>query len=135
MSAIEDKNVCTLLKNAEKIAVVGLSKNPDKTSRNIALYLKKHGYEVVGVNPTITDDDDFEVYKSIKDLPNDIDIINVFRRSEDIPSIIDDVLANKPGALWLQLGIRNDEAVKPVEDAGIFTVQDQCIKVEHGNCF
>lgn len=128
------ENICEALKNSKRIVVVGLSKNPLKTSRNIAEYLKDNGYEVVGVNPTTSDIKGFEVYKCISDVPGEIDIINVFRRSEDIPEIMDDVLKKSPKALWLQLGILNDEAVQPAKDAGIFTVQNRCIKVEHMYC-
>lgn len=127
-------NKCEILKNSKTIAVFGISSNSDKTSREIAGYLKKNGYEVVGVNPTISEAGDIDVYPSLKDIPFDIDIVDVFRRSEHIPDMIEDVLAKKPKVLWLQLGIRNDEAVKPVIDAGITTIQDTCIKVTHSHC-
>ena len=128
------KNICQLLSESKRIAIVGISKNPAKTSRNIAEYLKRNRYEVVGVNPTASEIEGFEVFQTIEDIPGEIDIINVFRRSEDIPEIIEGVLLKNPKALWLQLGIQNDEAVAPAIDAGIFTVQNKCIFVEHGNC-
>ncbi|GJQ64010.1 MAG: CoA-binding protein [Melioribacteraceae bacterium] len=128
------ENICDLLKKSKRIMVVGLSKNPIKTSRNIAEYLKDNGYEVVGVNPTTSTIEGFEVYNSIAEVPGEVDIINVFRRSEDIPEIMGEVMKKSPSALWLQLGISNDEAVQPAIDAGIFTVQNRCIKVEHQRC-
>ncbi|MCK5457920.1 MAG: CoA-binding protein, partial [Melioribacteraceae bacterium] len=76
-----------------------------------------------------------EVFANLKDIPFEIDIIDVFRKPEDIPQIIPDVLAVNPKVLWLQLGIRNDDAVEPVVEKGIKTVQDRCIKIEHGMCF
>ncbi|KAB2837698.1 MAG: CoA-binding protein [Melioribacteraceae bacterium] len=128
-------DICKILKESKKIAVVGLSKDPSKTSRRIADFLIEHGYEVVGVNPTISADvDGIKIYKSIKDIPFEIDIVDVFRRSEDIPEIMKDVLEKNPKVLWLQLGIKNDEAVKPAIVKGITTIQDKCIKIEYYNC-
>ena len=128
---IELKEIGKLLAVSKKIAVVGISKNPYKTSRNIADFLVDAGYEVVGVNPTFKEEaaEGIKVFPSLADIPFEIDIVDVFRRSEDIPELIEDVLAVKPKALWLQLGIRNDEAVKPVVDKGITVIQDKCIKV------
>ena len=128
-------DICKILKETKKIAVVGLSKNPSKTSRKITDYLIENNYEVVGVNPTASDEiDGIKVYKNIKDIPGDIDIVDVFRRSEDIPEIMADVLEKNPKVLWLQLGIQNDEAVKPAEAKGITVIQNKCIFVEHNNC-
>ena len=128
-------DICKILKESKKIAVVGLSKNPLKTSRYIADFLIENGYEVVGVNPTVSEDiGGIKMYKSIKDIPHEIDIVDVFRRSEDIPEIMDDVLNKNPKVLWLQLGIQNDEAVKPAIEKGIITIQDKCIKIEYYNC-
>lgn len=128
-------DICEVLNDAKKIAVVGLSKNPLKTSRYIAEFLIENGYEVVGVNPTASDEiDGIKVYKSIKDIPHEIDIVDVFRRSEDIPEIMEDVLEKNPKVLWLQLGIQNDEAVKPAAEKGITVIQNKCIKIEYNNC-
>ena len=128
-------DICKILKESKKIAVVGLSKNPTKTSRHIAEFLIEKGYEVVGVNPTASDNiDGIKVYKSIKDIPHDIDIVDVFRHSEDIPEIISDVLEKNPKVLWLQLGIQNNEAVKPVIEKGITTIQNKCILIEYNSC-
>lgn len=128
------KKYCEILKKSKRIAVYGLSHNAYKTSRKIADYLKDNGYEVVGVNPAISKSGDIDVYPSLKDVPFEIDIVDVFRRSEYIPELIDDVLEVKPKVLWLQLGIRNDTAVQPVKEAGIITIQDTCIAVIHSLC-
>ena len=127
----ELKEIEKILAESKKIAVVGISKNPDKTSREIADFLVDAGYEVVGVNPTFEgeDADGIKVYSKLTDIPFQIDIVNVFRRSGDIPELIDDILTVNPKALWLQLGIRNDKAVKPVFEKGITVIQDKCIKV------
>ena len=130
----EKIDICGILEEAKVIAVVGISSNPARTSRDIADYLLMNGYKVVGVNPGKPKIEGMKVYASLKDIPFEIDIVDVFRRSEDIPQLIPDVLAVKPKYLWLQLGIRNDAAVQPVIDAGITTIQDTCIKVAHMYC-
>jgi hypothetical protein len=129
----ELKHIGKILSEAKTIAVVGLSKNPNKTSRGIADFLVNKGYKVVGVNPNFGDGDagGIKVYQQLTDIPFQIDIVNVFRRSEDIPGIINDVIAIHPKVLWLQLGIQNDKAVKPVIDTGITVIQDKCIMVYH----
>jgi uncharacterized protein len=130
----ELEKCCKILKNSKRIAVYGISRNANRTSREIADFLVRNGYEVVGVNPAISKAGEIDVYPSLRDIPFEVDIVDVFRRSEDIPELIEDVLAIKPKTLWLQQGIRNDEAVKPVKEAGIETVQDTCIAVMHSLC-
>ncbi len=133
---MENKKIdlCGILEEVKTIAVVGISSNPMRTSRDIASYLQMNDYNIVGVNPGKPKIEGMEVYASLKDIPFEIDIVDVFRRSEDIPQLIPDVLAVKPKYLWLQLGIRNDKAVQPVIDAGITVIQDTCIKVAHMYC-
>jgi len=133
---LENKKIdlCGILEKVKTIAVVGISSNPMRTSRDIASYLQMNDYNIVGVNPGKPKIEGMEVYASLKDIPFEIDVVDVFRRSEDIPQLIPDVLAVKPKYLWLQLGIRNDKAVQPVIDAGITVIQDTCIKVAHMYC-
>lgn len=129
-------NKCEILKNSKTIAIVGISSKPYRISREVTSYLVHHGYEVVGVNPnkSFTEADGIPVYNSLLEIPFKIDIVNVFRKSEDIPFLIDDIMAVNPKCLWIQLGIRNDSAVKPVIDNNIIVVQDSCIKVDHSFC-
>ena len=129
-------NICQLLSESKTIAVVGISRDSHKISRKIALFLKEVGYNVVGVNPSIGGEraDGIKIYKTIAEIPHSIDIIDVFRRSEDIPELIDDVILKMPKALWLQQGIRNDLAVKPVIEKGIMAIQDECIFVQYNYC-
>ncbi len=130
------EDICKLLSETQTIAVVGFSRDKTKTSREIADYLVDRGYHVVGINPFYKEEnsDGIKVYSSLADVPFDIDIVDVFRRSEDIPGIIGDVLKKKPKVLWLQQGIRNDAAVKPVIDDGIIVIQDKCIAVYNSLC-
>lgn len=130
-------NICGILKQSKLIVVVGISSNPNRTSRSIAEYLRHNGFSVVGVNPNtnFTDANGIKVFNSLSEIGEPIDIVNVFRKSNDIPLLIDDVLKAKPKVLWLQLGIKNDEAVTPIIEEGIVTIQNKCIKVEHSYCF
>ena len=130
----EIREICGILKLAKNIAVVGLSDNPQRTSNQIAKFLVDKGFNVAGVNPLITRADGIDVYPSLRDVPFEIDIINVFRRSESIPDLVEDILSVKPKTLWLQQGIRNDEAVGPVVSEGIYTIQDKCIAVYYNLC-
>ncbi|MCF8240011.1 MAG: CoA-binding protein [Melioribacteraceae bacterium] len=128
-------NICEILETYKNIAVVGISHKEYRPSRDIVNFLVANDFNVAGINPAIKTAGDIPVYKSLKDVPFEIDIVNVFRRSEKIGEIVPDVLEVKPKVLWLQLGIRNDDAVQPVIDAGIQTIQDRCIKIEHKKCF
>lgn len=130
----EMEMICGLLAESKNIAVYGLSSDISKTSRQIADFLVEKGFNVVGVNPSIDSAGKIDVYPNLKSIPHKIDIVNVFRRSEDIPKLIDDVLAVNPKALWLQQGIRNDNAVKSVSENGIITIQDKCITVYYNLC-
>ena len=127
-------DICTTLKSAKHICIVGISDKPGRDSGKIALMLKKEGYHVTGIHPTLREISGIKVYPSLTDVPGDIDIVDVFMNSSRIPQIIDDVLEVKPKTLWLQLGIRNDEAVAPVIEAGINTIQDRCIAIEYRFC-
>ena len=130
-------NTCELLKKSKNIAIVGISQNSARISRVIADYLLRKGYNIFGVNPNTSfiDAGGITIYNSLKEIPLEIDIVDVFRKSEDIPSIVEDVISINPKAVWLQLGIRNDEAAKKIEDKGIKVIQDTCIKVYHSMCF
>jgi uncharacterized protein len=128
------RSICDILKQSKTIAVIGLNNKPGRASGPIALFLKEKGYNVVGVNPTAESFGGIKMYKSLDEIDFDIDIVNVFRRSSAIPEIIPDVLKKKPKTLWLQSGIRNDDAVAPAIEAGIEVIQDACIAVEYRFC-
>ncbi|OGU61798.1 MAG: hypothetical protein A2V66_12955 [Ignavibacteria bacterium RBG_13_36_8] len=134
---IENPNkerICEILNSAKTIAVIGISQNPSKTSRAISDFLSSKGYKVVGVNPGFSIAGNILVYPRLVDIPFDIDIVDVFRRSEAISEIIPDVIEKNPKVLWLQLGIRNDEAVEPVIEKGISVIQDACMKILYQKC-
>ena len=131
-----DDEVRGLLESTTTIAVLGIK--PESHSSQPAFYVPKymadHGYDVIPVPvyyPEVTEILGKAVYRDLNDVPDDVDLVNVFRRSEDIPKHTAEILAKKPKAVWFQLGIRNDEVAEKLADAGIKVVQDLCLMVEH----
>lgn len=124
-----------LLEDAKTIAVVGLSNKPDRTSYMVAAAMQNAGYTIIPVNPIIAGETVLgeKVLATLAEIDTPVDIVNVFRRSEDIPPVAEDTLAmkQKPKVFWMQQGISNDEAAKKVREAGIEAVSDLCIKVDH----
>ena len=117
----------------DTIAVVGCSSTPGKAAHGVPKYLLDHGYEVIPVNPHADEIFGIEAYDSLKEVPEGVDIVDVFRPSGETGPIVDAAAEREDvKAIWLQLGIRNDEAGERAEAAGKLFVQDRCIKVEHG---
>jgi predicted CoA-binding protein len=116
----------------ETIAVVGASTTPGKAAHGVPQYLIDHGYTVIPVNPYADEVFGLEAYDSLDEVPGEIDVVDVFRPSEETGPIVDAAIEREDvKAIWLQLGIRNDEAGERAEAAGKLFVQDKCIKVEH----
>jgi uncharacterized protein len=123
-----------LLKSSKTIAVVGLSSDPEKTSYRVARYMQECGYKIIPVNPPIKEALGEKAFASLRDIPQEVDIVDVFRRSEDVPPIADDAVAIKAKALWMQSGIVNKTAAKKAEKAGLTVIMDHCIMREHIRC-
>ncbi len=122
----------TMLANAKTIAVVGLSDKPDRASYGVAQYMQRAGYKIIPVNPQLKGPVLGEQpVASLHDITEPIDIVDIFRRAEDVPSVVADAIAVGAKAVWLQLGIVNDAAVAEAAAAGLEAVQDKCLKVEH----
>jgi uncharacterized protein len=121
----------------KNIAVVGVSKNEEKPSHHVPKYLIEHGYNVIPVNPTLTEVLGRKAYSSIAAIQERIDIVDVFRKSEDIPAVIDDVLKKKDGikVFWMQLGIYNEDAERKAKENGIDVVYNRCMMEEHKRLF
>ena len=121
----------------KNIAVVGVSKNEEKPSHQVPKYLIEHGYNVIPVNPTLTEVLGRKAYPSIADIREKVDIVDVFRKSEDIPAVVDDILKKKDGikVLWMQLGIHNEYAERKAKQNGIDVVYDRCMMEEHKRLF
>lgn len=116
----------------DTIAVVGCSKTEGKAAHAIPRYLLEHGYDVIPVNPRVDDIFGREAHDSLSDVPGGVDIVDVFRPSEEVPGIVDEALArDDAGVIWTQLGIRHEEAVRRAEQGGKRVVEDRCLKVEH----
>lgn len=123
------------------IAVVGLSKDPAKPSHDVASYLLQNGYRIVPINPTVEEVLGEKAYPSLLSLPDylkrEIDVVDIFRRSEDVPPIVTEAISlhqsfGQPKAVWMQLGITNEAAAKQARDAGLLVVMDRCMKIERG---
>ncbi len=121
-----------LLENARVIAVVGYSGKPYRTSYRIGNYLRNAGYKVYAVNPTLTEIDGQPVYAKLAEVPEPIDIVNVFRRAEFLQEVVEQAIAVKAKAVWAQLGVVDADAARRAEGAGLQMVMDRCIMVDHG---
>jgi len=130
---VTDEELRQLLLDTKTIAVVGLSANPDRPSNQVAWYLHHQGYRLFGVNPKCPAPEVFGVplFPSLDQVPDAIDIVDVFRRAEHTPDVARAAVAAGARALWLQMGIRSPEARAIAEDAGLPYVEDRCLKVEH----
>jgi predicted CoA-binding protein len=126
------KERLAILQNAKSVAIVGASPNAARSSYFVATYLQQSSdYDLYFVNPNADEILGEKVYKSLADLPVVPDIVDVFRKGSDIPSVIDDVVAIGAKTIWVQLGIWNQEAAEYGESKGLTVVMDRCIKVEH----
>jgi len=127
----DEQGIRALLENARRVAVVGLSPKPHRDSNRVARYLIDHGYDVVPVYPREERILGQLVYRRVQDIPGSIDVVDVFRRSEDLTSVVNDVLAGRAPALWFQLDCVNEAAAARATAAGRTVVMDRCIMVDH----
>jgi len=136
MPLTDDEDLDRLL-DAETVVVIGCSTTPGKAAHDVPAYLQRHGYRIVPVNPFADEILGEPAFDSLAAVESDVDLVNVFRPSEEVPEILDAVRERHAergdaGAAWLQLGISHDEAAAAAEADGIEVVQDRCMKVEHG---
>ena len=127
----DDGKIKEILRSARTIAVVGASPKPGRDSGRIARFLRKQGYTVFPVNPSYSTIDDQRCYPSLRDLPVSIDIVDVFRRPEELDPIVDDAIAIGAHVLWCQYGVVNENAAERAVKAGMDVVMDMCIAVEY----
>ena len=120
-----------LLHSARTIAVVGLSGNELRASNFVGYYLKRHGYCAIPVNPRETEILGQKCYASLLDVPEPVDVVNVFRAPEALPGIAREAVAIHASALWCQFGVINEEGARIAENGGVTVIMDRCIKVEH----
>jgi len=135
MATINDARLREILTGSPTVAVLGIHREPEKAAFYVPEYLHDEGYRVIGVNPEFKDETLFgeRVRSTLKEIGEPIDIVDVFRRPELIPQHVDDILAMtpKPKVVWFQLGIKNEEAAKALEEHGIMVVQNRCTLADH----
>jgi predicted CoA-binding protein len=135
-----DKDIKWILEKYTTVAVIGLSRNPSRDSYRVAKYLRNNGYKIIPINPFAEEIMEETCYGSLLDLPKDlqkaVEIVDIFRPSEDIPPIVDEAIRlrkenGKPHVIWMQLEIRNEEAATRARNAGFKVIMDKCILIEH----
>lgn len=129
-----DEGVRDVLRGTKTIAVIGIKMEADKPAYYVPAYMKERGFNVVPVPvfyPEATEIMGEKVYRSLAEIPCEIDMVNIFRRPADVPLHLEDILAKRPKSVWMQSGIRNDEVAEALAKAGIKVVQDLCLMVEH----
>ena|SRR5688572_32280816 len=124
-----------LLETSRRIAVVGCSPKPERDSHAIAKYLIDSGYEVFPVNPGQAEILDRPCYPDVASIPGGVEIVDIFRSPEHVPPVVEDAIASKAKAVWLQLGVGNEDAERRASDAGLMVVSEQCILVVHRRLF
>ena len=124
-----------ILREARTIAVVGLSADWYRPSYFAAKYMQEHGYRVIPVNPKYPEIVGEKCYRSLRDVPEKVDIVDVFRKTDDVMPIAEDAIAIGAKVLWQQLGVKNEAAAAKAQAAGLETVMDRCVKIEHGRLF
>ena len=124
-------DVQRILETTKTIAVVGLSDKPDRDSYQIASYLQQQGYRIIPVNPRIKEVLGEKAYPSLRDVPDPVDVVDIFRRSEDVPPIVEDAIAIGAKVVWMQTGIVNEEAAARAEAAGLAVIMNACMRSAH----
>lgn len=124
-----------ILRASKTIAVVGLSDKPDRPSYDVAKYLLGQGYRIVPINPNLPDMEwrGIRAYRTLSEIPKEIkiDIVDIFRKSEDVGPVVDEAITIGVKVVWMQLGIVNDEAAAKARNAGLEVIMDKCMKIEH----
>jgi hypothetical protein len=130
-----EESLRQLLQRVRRIAVVGLSPKPQRDSHRVARYLQEHGYEIVPIYPTEDEILGQRVYRQVRDVPGGVDLVNVFRRSEELMAVTADVLASArlPLALWFQQDCIDDEAALAASEAGLDVIMDRCLMIDHAH--
>lgn len=129
--------IAEILRESRTVAVVGLSDKPERPSYDVAGYLAAHGYVIIPVNPMIKEWKGIKAYPSLSDIPKGVkvDVVDIFRKSEDVPPVVDEAIKIRAKAVWMQLGIVNEAAAEKARKAGLSVVMDRCMKIEHARLF
>lgn len=127
--------ISSILKNYRVVAVVGLSSDPARPSYQVAAYLQQHGYRIIPVNPGCQEILGEKCYPTLKDIPFPVEVVDIFRKVEAIPAIVEEAIQVGAKAVWMQLGLVEPESAKKARQAGLEVVMDHCLKVEHTRLF
>jgi predicted CoA-binding protein len=123
--------ILEILKNYKTVAVVGLSSNPTRPSHGVAQYIKSAGYRIIPVNPNEKEVLGEKSYARLEDVPERIEIVDIFRRAEEVPAVVESAIRVGAKVVWMQLGIENAGAAEKARAAGLIVVEDACIYMEH----
>ncbi len=126
-----DKEMKEILLSIKTIASVGVSSNPEKESYEVVAYLKDQGYRIIPVNPTAKEIFDEKAYPSLSDIPDKVDVVQVFRKPEDVPPVVEEAIKIGAKVIWMQAGIVNEEAAQRAREAGLQVVMDACMRATH----
>ncbi len=121
----------SILAASRTIAVVGLSDKPERAGHSVPAYLQKRGYRIIPVNPNLTEALGEKAYASLLDVPVPVDVVDIFRRAQAVPPVVEDAIAIRAKVVWMQLGIANEEAAARAEAAGLTVVMDTCMSDVH----
>jgi len=127
---MDDKTLTELLASTKTIAVIGASSNPSRASLGVSRFLRRQGYRVIPVNPNETEVLGEKAYPSLKDVPEHVDIVDIFRRPARVPEVVEEALQKGVRCIWMQEGIVNEAAAQTAEQAGVPVVMDRCILKE-----
>ncbi|PYT91100.1 MAG: CoA-binding protein [Acidobacteria bacterium] len=123
--------IAEILRKCKTIAVVGLSSNPLRPSHEVTEYMQGAGYRIIPVNPNETEVLGEKSYARLEDVPEKVDVVNIFRRAEEVPPVVESAIRIGAKVVWMQLGIENEEAAEKAKVAGLAVVEDACILIEH----
>ncbi len=126
-----DQEMKDILLATKTIATVGVSSNPEKESYQVAAYLQEQGYRMIPVNPTATEILGQQVYPSLSAIPDSVDVVQVFRKPEDVPPVVEEAIKIGAKVVWMQEGIVNEEAAQKARAAGLQVVMDACLRATH----
>jgi predicted CoA-binding protein len=131
MNDADEMTITRILKDCRAIAVVGLSSNPARPSYRVAAYMQRQGYHVIPVNPNETNVFGHPAYPALAAVPDTIDLVNIFRKSEDVLPIVEEAIARGAKAIWMQEGVINEQAAVRARESGLLVVMDRCWLKEH----
>jgi uncharacterized protein len=131
MEKLSREEMSQILKTSHTVAVVGLSSKPNRPGYSIPAYLQEQGYRIIPVNPTINEALGEKAYASLHEIPESVDIVQVFRRSEEVPPVVEDAIAIGAKVVWMQAGIVNEQAAARAREAGLQVVMDTCMGATH----